>query len=448
MRHFFANIKALSLPTPAAVWQAMERGAEAIHELPYRFAAWLPSAPALLRRLGSGAMRWLCNTETAQEVAAIVRWMEKKAEEIHQLPYRFAAWLPTVPAALVARRQRRREAFARWAERNDVAARVKLFVPLCLSAAILPFCLQPIENTEAIYLLTEGGEPEIIRGAPDFDRQLSGLSIFADESSRDAQLVLDEGQTIKVQSGSRLHYITTRKETIAHLLRRLEVPYGGENMVVVDISGETPVIRVQEEYTCDWYATLPTDYTTKRVPNYLKTYGTEPVLQEGKQGSILTTYRDVYREGQLATTLLVSQEITDPVQEVIEYGTRVKEVSRSDRIKKVVYNDDGSGYLLFKSGKTMTFSERVTCNATAYSIGNWTASGLPTKVGHIAVDPKVFPYGTRFYIYTNDGYLVYGNAVAADCGSAIKGYKIDLWFETFDEACWFGRRDCTVFVLN
>ena len=189
-------------------------------------------------------------------------------------------------------------------------------------------------------------------------------------------------------------------------------------------------------------------FSVEAVEHYLKAYGKETVLQEGKQGSILTTYRDVYRQGQLATTLLVSQEITDPVQEVIEYGTRVKEVSRSDRIKKVVYNDDGSGYLLFKSGKTMTFSERVTCNATAYSIGNWTASGLPTKVGHIAVDPKVFPYGTRFYIYTNDGYLVYGNAVAADCGSAIKGYKIDLWFETFDEACWFGRRDCTVFVLN
>ena len=96
----------------------------------------------------------------------------------------------------------------------------------------------------------------------------------------------------------------------------------------------------------------------------------------------------------------------------------------------------------------MTFSERVTCEATAYSIGSWTASGLPTKVGHIAVDPTVFPYHTRFYIYTDDGYLVYGNAVAADCGTAIKGYKIDLWFETFDEACDFGRRNCTVFVLN
>ena len=112
------------------------------------------------------------------------------------------------------------------------------------------------------------------------------------------------------------------------------------------------------------------------------------------------------------------------------------------------YNEDGSGYLLFKSGKTMTFSEKVTCSATAYSIGDWTASGLPTKVGHIAVDTDIFPYHTRFYIYTNDGYLVYGNAVAADCGTSIKGYKIDLYFDTVDE-CWeFGVRSCTAYIIQ
>ena len=448
MKQFFAQITSPTLPAPAQVLAAMERGAAYIHDLPYRFAAWLPSAPGLLLRLGRRALQWLHDTETAQEVRAIGRWMERKAAAIHEVPYRLAAWLPTVPGKIAARRQRRREKLHRWAVRNDVGQRAALLLTLSFVALLLPFCLQPIEQNEAIYLLTEGGEPEFIHGTPKSDRRLPGLSILTDDSARDAQLVLDAGQFIRVQSGNRVYCTTTRKETVANLLRRLGVEYGGEKMVALDISGDTPVIRVQEEYTCDWYATLETDYTTKRVPNYLKKYKTESVLQEGQKGSILTTYRDVYRKGQLDTTLLVSQEITDPVQEVIEYGTLVKEVSRSDRIKKVVYNDDGSGYLLFKSGKTMTFSEKVTCNATAYSIGNWTASGRPTKVGNIAVDPKVFPYGTRFYIFTNDGYLVYGNAVAADCGSAIKGYKIDLWFETFDEACWFGRRDCTVFVLN
>ena len=444
MKQFFAQIKAVPLPSPAAVWARVEQGAEAIHELPYRFARWLPTAPQQMAKLATAAQRWLYNTDLAQEIRDIGTWLENRAEAIHQIPYRLAAWLPTVP-------QRWHDlwqgVFA-WMRAKDITPRLQLMIPLFLVGMVLPYCFAPLEQSETIYLLTKGGEPEVIFGDPEAYRELSGLTLYTDRSGRDAQMVLDEGQTIKVQHGTRLYYVTTRRETVENLLRRLEVERGEDEMVVLDISGETPVIRVQSEYTFDWQETTPIDYTTSRVPNYLKAEGKETVLQEGQQGTILSTYRDVYQQGEHTDTLLVCQEITDPVEEIIEYGTRVKEVSRSDRIKKVVYNADGSGYLLFKSGKTMTFSEKVTCSATAYSIGSWTASGLPTKVGHIAVDPKVFPYHTRFYIFTNDGYLVYGNAVAADCGKSIKGYKIDLWFETFDEACWFGRRDCTVFVLD
>lgn len=75
-------------------------------------------------------------------------------------------------------------------------------------------------------------------------------------------------------------------------------------------------------------------------------------------------------------------------------------------------------------------------------------SGRPTAVGNIAVDTSVFPYGTRMYVQTVKGSWHYGMATAADCGTAIKGNKIDLWFKTFSEACDWGRRDCTVYVLD
>jgi 3D (Asp-Asp-Asp) domain-containing protein len=42
----------------------------------------------------------------------------------------------------------------------------------------------------------------------------------------------------------------------------------------------------------------------------------------------------------------------------------------------------------------------------------------------IAADPRVFPLGTILYIPG------YGYGVVADTGSAIKGHKIDLYFET------------------
>ena len=46
------------------------------------------------------------------------------------------------------------------------------------------------------------------------------------------------------------------------------------------------------------------------------------------------------------------------------------------------------------------------------------------------------------------GMINLGMATAADCGTAIKGNKIDLWFRTYSEACDWGRRDCTVYVLD
>ena len=44
--------------------------------------------------------------------------------------------------------------------------------------------------------------------------------------------------------------------------------------------------------------------------------------------------------------------------------------------------------------------------------------------------------------------MTYGMATASDCGTSIKGYKLDLWFDEYSQACAFGRRNCTVFVLS
>lgn len=61
----------------------------------------------------------------------------------------------------------------------------------------------------------------------------------------------------------------------------------------------------------------------------------------------------------------------------------------------------------------------------------------------IAADPKVFPIGTVLYIPG------YGYGIVADTGSAIKGKKIDLYFETKDQVYreW-GKKKLDVFVIK
>ena len=173
MKQFFAQFNLRSLPTPAQTLAALEQGAEVIHDLPYRFAAWLPEVPGLLLRGTKATWRWLCNTELVQEILAVHAWMERKAEDIHDLPYLFAAWLPTVPE----RWRQLRKRIADWAEYKDITPRLRLFVPLCLlgvAAAItvnvVELAVQPIEYTRTTYLLTDGeNEPRGIFNAATFD---------------------------------------------------------------------------------------------------------------------------------------------------------------------------------------------------------------------------------------------------------------------------------------
>ena len=77
-------------------------------------------------------------------------------------------------------------------------------------------------------------------------------------------------------------------------------------------------------------------------------------------------------------------------------------------------------------------------SATCYILKGTTASGLPVGPGIVAVDPTVIPLGTRMTIPG------YGEGVAADVGSSIRGNTIDLWFPTIAQAFAWGRRTVTI----
>jgi peptidoglycan DL-endopeptidase CwlO len=81
---------------------------------------------------------------------------------------------------------------------------------------------------------------------------------------------------------------------------------------------------------------------------------------------------------------------------------------------------------------------RMTVQATGYALRGTTATGVPTGWGIVAVDPSVIPLGTRMTIPG------YGEGVAADTGSAVRGYIIDLWFPSREQALQWGRRTVTI----
>ncbi len=111
-------------------------------------------------------------------------------------------------------------------------------------------------------------------------------------------------------------------------------------------------------------------------------------------------------------------------------------------------------------GDSLSFSKVIDIKATAYSAsaeenGKWGPVdyfGNPLKLGTIAVDPKVIPFGTKVYITGYDfaglptGGLI---ATATDKGGAIKGNRIDIFVPGSREfVSDFGRQNVKVYILK
>ncbi len=240
----------------------------------------------------------------------------------------------------------------------------------------------------------------------------------------DVSIVADGGTTV----------CHTGDNTVKNILRQAKIKLGEEDIVepsldtTVTEPGQIKVTRVTKEQKTQTQA-IP--FTTEtRTTNELYT-GDSRVAQEGVNGVEEITMEYTYYDGeQVSCTQVGSQVVTQPVTKIIENGSRQPTVQTS-------------------GGTSVTYSKVLTVEATAYSGGGLTASGTSARVGAIAVDPSVIPLGSRLYITSADGSSwVYGYAVAEDTGGAIKGNRIDLYYNSEAECNSFGRRSAKVYILN
>ncbi|MBT9152048.1 MAG: Cell wall-binding protein YocH [Firmicutes bacterium] len=171
--------------------------------------------------------------------------------------------------------------------------------------------------------------------------------------------------------------------------------------------------------------------------------GVTRVLQAGREGRQAIHYQVTLENGVEVSRTQVRTEVLQPqVDRVVEYGT-VGTLSRG--------------------GVVLRYSKVIYVTATAYTSGyestgkrpghpqyGITFSGLPVQVGHIAVDRSVIPLLSSVYI---EGLCevsrgLSGQYLATDIGSAIRGNRIDIFFESLPEALRFGRRRMRVFLLT
>lgn len=376
---------------------------------------------------------WFLNT---RPMLAVRDWWRRTKKAVNALPqYQALCWFGRKLKAYV---------LLRWA----VFAVVMILIAL-------PSCIGMDSNSQYTYLLItdEGTQP--IFDYPDFEYEDERLRI-SDYRGADAQIILAEGQPVLLRHGNTVMTVESRLETVENLLDRLGITVGKDEMVGVNTTGLKTLIHIDDELRCRRKEHTAVPHMLRETPNYLLPYGETVVLQEGVDGVITDTYDDVYRGGELVATELVDRSDSSAVTEIVEHGRLVKDVEREDRIayEQPYGGDSEGGYLVFESGLSMTYSSKHICSATGYYSGGehgakWTtATGHAVGVGIIAADPTVFPYHTRMFVETVAGTRTYGVSQVEDCGGAVKGYTLDLWFPSYWDCVSWGRRNVYAWVLD
>lgn len=105
----------------------------------------------------------------------------------------------------------------------------------------------------------------------------------------------------------------------------------------------------------------------------------------------------------------------------------------------IAYNEARGESAVINKG-TFKITAYCPCSKCSGEYGNTTATGtIAVENRTIAVDPTVIPYGSRVII---DGQ----EYIAEDCGCAVKGNVIDIYFDSHAEAQQYGTQYKEVFL--
>lgn len=289
--------------------------------------------------------------------------------------------------------------------------------------------------------------------------------LMEDELYDEARIVIRKGRTFTLNIDGNIELIITTKKTVREAFEEAGVLISSSDRVEpgldtnIEEGMSINVFRVANE-TITVDTEIP--FKSEEVSDSSLEKGKTKVKVRGVNGLKRTVY-NITTENGVETKREVVEETTlrEPTTRVIAVGTKVVSQAKKSTAAKSSNSSNNSNSagssgsaktVTTNAGQTLSYSKKLTVSATAYtaSPGDKTASGRVAQYGVIAVDPKVIPLGTKLYVEsTDDGKSwQYGYCVAGDTGGAIKGNKIDLFFNSKSECLQFGRRSAIVYVLN
>lgn len=240
------------------------------------------------------------------------------------------------------------------------------------------------------------------------------------------QVKISRAFPVYVKADGNIEVIETVPVTVQEAIAKAGVSVGEKDIVLTlaedKVSSEQliEIVRVSQTDIIEEHV-LP--YGVESVPDDSLEKGLSRTIRKGVEGLSQDTIRITYHNGvEVAREQVGSATVRTAENKVIAVGT-ITQASRG--------------------GQRIDFTEAKYMESTAYTYTGYnTATGVPPRVGLVAVDPRVIPMGTRLYI---EGY---GFATAADTGGAIKGDRIDVFLEEYGQCKSWGRRTVKVYILD
>lgn len=271
-----------------------------------------------------------------------------------------------------------------------------------------------------------------------------------------------DGGRVEVQRGMHVAVLADGKAkdavvyggTVAEALNGAGVKVDSDDIVSPD--GNTAVrdgmkISVSRVEYQDVKSVQPVPYSTVTVKDASLAAGKTAERKAGQNGEKTVVTRRKFVDGKAAESAVVSSDVTrQPVNREVAVGTKkAARAARARRYGAAVTSASARGTLVDHNGRTVSYRKLLQGRCSAYTGGGTTSTGRAAAFGLVAVNPNIIPYGSRLYICSPDGRLVYGYAVAADTGGAAMRNIIiaDLYYDTYSQCARIGTRTMNVYVL-
>jgi len=271
------------------------------------------------------------------------------------------------------------------------------------------------------------------------------ITVSLDSEVKDGdRIYIKKAVNVKVAVDGKEYNIETAENTVGDMLNAEKIVTNDQDKITPSKSkAVTSGLQVQitRVNTKTLKETKTIDYATEIKESNELDKGIKKVIQKGKIGQKVITSHVVYENGKEISRNLVSENLkSKPVKEIIAMGTT-------------------STYSPSRGGD-IRYSKKLNVRATAYSADynctgkspgdpslGITSTGArakrnPNGYSTVAVDPRVIPLGTKFWV---EGY---GYAIAEDVGGAIKGNHIDLFYNSSGETWNWGARNVNIYILK